>query len=335
MNALDTRNVEVAATPAGEDGFCLATYGDSSELETLFGGSARCVQLTPGRFRAEVATLRIGAITVSELTCNRGMHLHASLPVSELLMACVAHGNALWEHGRPWVHPEVLLAWGGRLDLSSLSPVDAIWIEIDLSRLTPAEEISMGLHAEGSTFIAAGDCEEYDHLWAYLGVLLRESFGRGPALFDFDARKRAQSRLILLARQALQTTQLHHIDTKATRQRFSLVERVVQYMWENVEEPLTLERICAEMNCRMRSLIYSFKNTVGIGPMTYLKILRLNAARQRLKSVGSSKRIFDVAADFGFWHMGHFSSDYKRLFGTTASQTIASASEPAGTVAVR
>lgn len=36
-------------------------------------------------------------------------------------------------------------------------------------------------------------------------------------------------------------------------------------------------------------------------------------------------RIIDVAADFGFWHMGHFGSDYRRTFGTTASQTLARA----------
>jgi hypothetical protein len=31
--------------------------------------------------------------------------------------------------------------------------------------------------------------------------------------------------------------------------------------------------------------------------------------------------IFCVAADCGFWHMGHFGADYKSLFGFNASDS--------------
>ena len=31
--------------------------------------------------------------------------------------------------------------------------------------------------------------------------------------------------------------------------------------------------------------------------------------------------VADIAARWGFWHMGHFSQDYKALFGETPTQT--------------
>jgi AraC family ethanolamine operon transcriptional activator len=75
----------------------------------------------------------------------------------------------------------------------------------------------------------------------------------------------------------------------------------------------------------MRTLIYSFKDWFGMGPIAYLKLLRLNAVHRRLKEPRESVRIFDVAADFGFWHMGHFSTNYKRVFGVTPTQTVSAA----------
>lgn len=101
-----------------------------------------------------------------------------------------------------------------------------------------------------------------------------------------------------------------------------LVRRAERIMWSNGEEPMTLQFLSANVGCGARSLIYAFKAWCGMGPMRYLKTLRLNAVRRRLVETQGRERIFDVAADFGFWHMGHFTADYKRMFGITASETL-------------
>src|ERR1700751_4462951 len=107
----------------------------------------------------------------------------------------------------------------------------------------------------------------------------------------------------------------------ATR-RWALVLRAEKFMWENVGEPLTLDYICAGVNCNARTLIYAFKEKFGVGPMTYFKVRRLHAVREKLEtSIQRDVRIFDIAAEYGFWHEGHFSADYKAMFGMTPSQT--------------
>ena len=109
---------------------------------------------------------------------------------------------------------------------------------------------------------------------------------------------------------------------KVTSRRLALVRRAEAFMWENVSEPLTLDSICAAVHCNARTLIYAFKERFGVGPMTHFKVRRLHAVREKLQSVGQERvRIFDIAADFGFWHEGHFSADYKAMFGMTPSQT--------------
>jgi AraC family transcriptional regulator, ethanolamine operon transcriptional activator len=325
MNAPDLNERKESGAQYTSPAFRLAVFADASDLDLLFGVSSQCVQLTPGTFRAELATLRLGPVRILELTCNRGIHLRSDGRAGKLLLGCVTHADELWEHGRHWSRDEVLASWGAPISLSALSPIEVVWLQLDLGTLTDEEKAPLPKYLDGSSYIVDAGTGAFDDLRVYLRGVLREYLTRSVSSLNGDGYRRTESQLVDLAANALQSALPKHTDTKTTRQRYKLVERVVEYMWENVEEPLTLERICSEMHCRMRSLIYSFKNTVGIGPMTYLKILRLNAAREKLKMVGSAARIFDVAADFGFWHMGHFSSDYRRLFGTTASETIAAA----------
>ncbi|MEO1130540.1 MAG: helix-turn-helix domain-containing protein, partial [Planctomycetota bacterium] len=48
-----------------------------------------------------------------------------------------------------------------------------------------------------------------------------------------------------------------------------------------------------------------------------------------LRSARSDVRIADVAGAHGFWHMGQFAADYRRMFGERPSETVATAPTPA------
>ncbi len=85
-----------------------------------------------------------------------------------------------------------------------------------------------------------------------------------------------------------------------------------------LQDPPTVEQMCQALNVSHRSLQSCFNAVWGIGPHRYLNIVRLNAARRKLKTV---PRVTEVATEFGFWHFGHFSSDYKALFGESPSAT--------------
>jgi AraC family ethanolamine operon transcriptional activator len=50
----------------------------------------------------------------------------------------------------------------------------------------------------------------------------------------------------------------------------------------------------------------------------------LNQVRRQLQMRRSDKiKIADVANDWGFWHMGQFAKDYRRMFGELPSDTLA------------
>jgi AraC family transcriptional regulator, ethanolamine operon transcriptional activator len=87
----------------------------------------------------------------------------------------------------------------------------------------------------------------------------------------------------------------------------------------------TVVDICMALGVSERTLQYAFRDYVGMSPVAYLRVCRLNRVRAELASAHpAGTTVTQVAMRFGFLHLGRFAGDYKRLFGMTPSQTLAS-----------
>jgi AraC-like DNA-binding protein len=111
--------------------------------------------------------------------------------------------------------------------------------------------------------------------------------------------------------------------SRSESRRVSAVRRCEQHVRSNIDGNLTLNDLCRISGLRLRSLINAFQAVTGMSPMAYLKRQRLSGVRQTLlASEHTETRIIDVAANWGFWHMGHFTADYRKMFGETPSETL-------------
>lgn len=105
-------------------------------------------------------------------------------------------------------------------------------------------------------------------------------------------------------------------------ERLTIVRRVEEFMRDNLGRRMMLHEICRTAQTSQRAVEYAFSSVCGVGPKQYLKLLRLNEARRRLKSHAPGlTSVVLVARELGFWHMGHFTADYRHLFGETPNQT--------------
>lgn len=82
---------------------------------------------------------------------------------------------------------------------------------------------------------------------------------------------------------------------------------------------MDIEQLCRELGVSRRTLQYCFQEQVGMNPAAYLRTQRLNGVRQMLKQ---GHGVTDAATAWGFWHFGHFSQEYKKLFGELPSDTL-------------
>jgi len=86
-----------------------------------------------------------------------------------------------------------------------------------------------------------------------------------------------------------------------------MVQRVEQVVQEARLVEATVADLCAACDVPRRTLNRAFQNALGMGPVTYLRRVRLNRARRALQGEGTrSTTVTDVALELGFWHLGRF-----------------------------
>jgi AraC family ethanolamine operon transcriptional activator len=109
------------------------------------------------------------------------------------------------------------------------------------------------------------------------------------------------------------------------RTRHIALKKAVYFINASPEIVITVNDLCRITGVSERTLQYAFKEHYGVSPKRYLINIRLNAVRRTLRrAVTNEVTVTDIAHRFGFWHMGQFAADYKRLFGESPSKTIKS-----------
>ncbi len=112
--------------------------------------------------------------------------------------------------------------------------------------------------------------------------------------------------------------------------RRNVVEEAKSFMLSHIAETITVAELCVELGVSRRTLQYSFQEVLGINPVRFLRALRLNGVRRDLRGAATAaETVQDTAAKWGFWHLGHFVSDYKRMFGELPSETLRRKGRPA------
>ncbi len=96
----------------------------------------------------------------------------------------------------------------------------------------------------------------------------------------------------------------------------------LDYIEGHASKPPSIEQICHVSGVSWRTLNYTFRERFGLTPKQYLQAVRLKGVRRDLLRRGPESAISDVAADWGFWHMGQFAADYRRQFGELPSETV-------------
>ena len=104
--------------------------------------------------------------------------------------------------------------------------------------------------------------------------------------------------------------------------RMRIVAKARELILANPDAPPSILELCHHVGASRRKLQYCFQEALGINPVAYLRMLRLNAARRALCQARAADGVQDIAGNWGFWHLGRFASEYKQLFGEKPSQTL-------------
>jgi AraC family ethanolamine operon transcriptional activator len=96
-----------------------------------------------------------------------------------------------------------------------------------------------------------------------------------------------------------------------------------EYIHAHRSEAITVPDLCAQVHVSRRTLQYCFEDVLGMSPMLYLRMMRLNGVRRQLNDGAPGElAIGDVAGAWGLSNFSQFSSDYRKLFGHCPSATL-------------
>jgi len=104
--------------------------------------------------------------------------------------------------------------------------------------------------------------------------------------------------------------------------RHHVARRAYQYMQERIGESLSIRDLCSVTRASYGTLEKGFRETYGMSPLAYLRVLRLLRARTALRQPNQETTVTGVAIQFGFLELGRFSVQYHERFGETPSETL-------------
>lgn len=126
----------------------------------------------------------------------------------------------------------------------------------------------------------------------------------------------------MMAMQLVADTLLHSESAPRTvyyqHQSWQVVAKTREIVRQRQDDPISVVELCESLAMSHRTLQYHFQRALDKSPVVYLRTERLNGVRQMLKEANS---VTEAATAWGFWHFGHFSQEYKKMFGETPSAT--------------
>jgi len=105
--------------------------------------------------------------------------------------------------------------------------------------------------------------------------------------------------------------------------RLNNLKQARDYLADHLHEPVSLADLCGELGLSRRGVEMLFRDSLGIGPNAYLRRQRLHGVRRSLRSAPPLPGVVkQTAIAWGFWHMGHFSREYRNLFGESPGASV-------------
>lgn len=143
---------------------------------------------------------------------------------------------------------------------------------------------------------------------------VREKILRLAALIDVQETTSSEYETVLfeLAGQLVRFQSQTQVEPE-TRTHL-LLERAKEYLQDNFQEEVSLEQL-SQVACMSKyHFLRRFKAHTGMTPHQYWLNIRINRARQALRS---NVPVADIANQLGFNDLSHFNRRFKPVFGMT------------------
>ena len=289
--------------------------------KTIPGWSLQCMQTSSGTLSGGIRELHVGGMQVLDeryrgVTTN---HCGSAVPDSIGFGLPLRMEGAGMFNAQPW-HPGTVCVWNTNIDFNVVTPPSDI-VCVTVNRALLVEYIARSEHIDLEPDLLRANlvfsAQQVGILAARLKALVDVAFEGG---WDTPAAQQIIQQEVLETLTPLLVEQLSG-DASPARSCTHLlnVRRAREVALAHPDTPLRVQDLCRELRIPRRTLQDSFQVVLGISPLSYVHMLRLDGAR---RSLLAGTPVKEVADTWGFWHWSRFSGAYRRLFGELPSATL-------------
>ncbi len=300
---------------------------DADELARhLTGWEQSYDQLSTGHFRGALDELHLPHMQVFHENISHSVRQSCRIRPGELWFGFQNHPAYSRINGRP-AGPEGVMIHSGNTEFELLTPAGHDIYGIVASReLLAKAALRSGYtidwsELESAEVLQVGTLERAHcvHTLAALLSLQQQASG------SIDWLLHGQSTVLAALLSMLAKSVPEPAVTASFQRRQAVVAKVRRHLLAHHDHTLSVEHLCEQVHVSRRTLQYCFEDVLGISPMQYLRRMRLNGVRrQLLDPVAPLQSIGELAAGWGFGSFSQFSSDYRKLFGASASASVKS-----------
>src|SRR5215469_11817120 len=299
--------------------------GPDDLREAVRGSDVENVQIRPGKLSGSIGHFGIGNLGISVGRFNAGIRargaLHQERVVLGVLLDCADRVTHWWKDVRPG---EVSVTPAG-VEFDSIHSGGAAYLAISIGLPELLTMLGGEDHlADSALWNTKRVCPTHplvrvDMLRRLAGIMSeveRRSTAPTDQAADFLRRSIIES-FVLSLMSALPRERGPSIYTGAR-----LVSETEDYVDAACGRPVHISEICSALKVSRRSLHRAFADTLGVGPVVYLRSRRLSAIRSVLRrSDPATTSIGDVAFEYGFSEPSRFAAYYRSHFGEKPSDT--------------
>jgi transcriptional regulator GlxA family with amidase domain len=159
--------------------------------------------------------------------------------------------------------------------------------------------------------------------------LVAREFGTETGLLQQPVTRRHIEQLLV---DGLLAGQRHdfsdELQRRSHRAAASAVTQAVNLIEEDPAAPWSALSLARRVHVSVRSLQEGFRRDYGTTPMSHVRNVRLRCVREELlEGTAGSLTVQEVAAKWGFLHMGRFAAHYRRAYAELPSTTLRRTSE--------
>ena len=295
-------------------------------MQTIPGWDIRCLQISAGRPEGDSMDLYLDDLQILyEDFRNVTTHCIGSAPPGSITIGVARHmaGEGRLD-GLPW--GAGFSAFDSRRELNSIvPPVQLLSVVLSRKRLCEYLQETERLDLEHGLMqgtLVVSDPSLADRMSGPLLGMLAASFNPMVDIHAKHPRRAIRHGVLELLAPILAD---HFTARQPKRQELchlDVVRRARDYAHAQISCPLQVIDLCRAVRVSRRTLQTSFQEVLGIGPLEYLRAMRLNGARRMLLRGDQGMRVRDVVEAWGFWHLSRFSQNYRQMFGELPSQTL-------------